>query len=156
VAVSVPQPRDVPRRVSAEEANNLLDAILRAPPGPVRWDGELRPCRRCKVPTGWRTARGSAVHHDCADPLAPLRRASQEQWLDALYEIARVLGPTRPVRVGSEAPPTPHPDRLPLREGPCGWCGAPGLLLTADRYYHCRTHLFPPYRWPEPRQGGTP
>jgi hypothetical protein len=32
--------------------------------------------------------------------------------------------------------------------GPCGWCGQPGISLPGvDRYWHCREHLFPPYRW---------
>ena len=112
---------------------------------PVRWDDELKPCRKCGIPTGWRTKRGSPVHDECADPVLIFRVRSVEAELDGLYLLADALGPLTAVPPG-DLPP--RRDRLPFQQGPCGWCGRPGLLYTVDRYFHCPQHLWPPYRWP--------
>lgn len=39
--------------------------------------------------------------------------------------------------------------------GQCGWCTEPGIRIKghgADNFFHCRIHLWPPFRWPPPQE----
>lgn len=123
----------------------------KALPQPVRWEDELRACRECGIPTGWRTPLGSPVHHGCVAQWWRFVPHDDEDYLDALYLLNFALGPLGP------APPVDPYRRwrpIPLRAGPCSWCGQPGLGITEDAYFHCKIHMFRPYRWPPP--GGQP
>lgn len=107
-------------------------------------------CKSCGTSTLWRTQGDpwKVVHPSCAG-LTPLdpgeRQRAREVELDALVLLSRELGCV--VLAPKPADSTTKP--IEIKTGPCGWCGEPGIYITADSYAHCRAHMWPPYRWPE-------
>jgi hypothetical protein len=120
----------------------------------MAWDEAERPCRKCKTPTHWRTQRGAAIHPMCEPPWPRLTPQAEREVLVGLlaaFPRSTVTRPPTPQPAGAARQLAP----IHVRNGPCSWCGRPGVGITDDEFLHCVTHLWPPYRWPPPSQGGT-
>jgi len=119
---------------------------------PLRRSTKVGKCAGCGTPTLWRTMGDPwrIVHPDCAG-LTPLdlaeRQRRLEQEIDAMVLLTKELGAV----VVNPATEVARPLSADLRSGPCGWCGHPGIAITDDSYFHCHTHMWPPFRW-HPRE----
>lgn len=123
-------------------------AAQKAKPEPVRWETPYRPCRECKVLTGWRTPLGSPVHPMCVNTWKQLVPLGPPEVAAALHTLARMLGPLREVH-DERADPDYRWRPIRFDEGQCSWCREPSVgLRTDDGYYHCPGHLFSPYKVP--------
>lgn len=114
-------------------------------PTPLVWVDTAMPCRRCKQPSHWRTplSRVNGVHPWC--DWTPFERLADEAFIDVLYGLAQVFQAVIIPVINEPARPQY------IRNGPCSWCGRPGIGISADAYLHCSTHMWPPFRWPETR-----
>lgn len=108
-------------------------------------------CPYCGEPTLWRLGRPpgwKVIHPECyglyrlnEDPAAVA-----EAEANAIYALHKVLGVTL-----IESPPVDRRGAsIHIQNGPCSWCGQPGIGINADKYLHCRTHMWSPFRWPPP------
>src|SRR5439155_6686274 len=99
-------------------------------PKRLRWDDEALPCRRCKLPTHWRTPRGAKTHPNC--DASPWDELTPEAWAALVFDVALQLG-----AVVSDEPIEPRDRNIHIVHGPCSWCRQPGIGITDDRYLHC-------------------
>src|SRR5882762_10288874 len=112
---------------------------------PLRLSKKPGKCQTCGDSTLWRTVGDpwKIIHPECAG----LIRIGEdpafvaELMANAIYNVAAGLGATLIALPQRESLRPIH-----IRQGPCSWCGQPGIGITADAYLHCRTHMWPPFR----------